>query len=111
MFHSYRSEDEEDELEDEEEDDGSSVEEVEDEGPVHAQGLQSSEHREHQVSGVELGAVAGGESVPAYSQPAKGSSVEIGSNGYAVSVRQSGSVKSHAKKDHQTAREEARRSS
>lgn len=88
-MHSYRSEDEEDELEDEDEDDGSSVEEVDDEVPVHGQGLQSSEHREHQVSGVELGAVAGGESVPAYTQPAKGSSVEIGSNGYAVSTSQS----------------------
>lgn len=87
MFRSYRSEDEEDELEDEDEDDGSSVEEVDDDA-VHGQGIQSSEdreHREHQVSGVELGAVAGGESVPAYSQPSKGSNVEIGSNGYAVS--------------------------
>ncbi|KAJ9099489.1 hypothetical protein QFC20_005701 [Naganishia adeliensis] len=95
----YRSEDEEDELEDEEEDDGSSVEEVEDEGPVHAQGLQSSEHREHQVSGVELGAVAGGESVPAYSQPAKGSSVEIGSNGYALEKKLDGRAESDVPAD------------
>ncbi len=66
----YRS-DEEDEDEDE---DGSSVEEEE-------------EEREHGV--VELGGVAHTEQhegVPAYTQPAKGSGIEVGQNGYVVSL-------------------------
>jgi hypothetical protein len=54
---------------------------------AHGESSELNEHRDHQVSGVALGPVAGGgDSVPAYSQPSKGSGVEIGSNGYAVSI-------------------------
>lgn len=72
-------------MEDEDDDDGSSIEE-EEEVPVQGQAIETAEHREHQASGVALGPIAGSESVPAYSQPARGSNVEIGSNGYAVSA-------------------------
>ena len=88
-LYSYRSEDEEDELEEDEDDDGSSIEEEDDDVAAHGQSSEGV-HRDHQGSGVALGPVAvggeSGESVPEYSQPSKGSGVEIGSNGYAVST-------------------------
>lgn len=84
-IYSYRSEDEEDELEEEEEDDGSSVEEEEEFEAAQGQSSTAIEHHEHGTSGVDLGPVAGAESVPAYSQPGKGSNIEIGANGFAVS--------------------------
>jgi hypothetical protein len=82
---SYRSEDEEDELEEDEEDDGSSIEEEEEFEAAQGQSSSAVEHHDHATAGVDLGPVAGAESVPAYSQPGKGSSIEIGANGFAVS--------------------------
>lgn len=64
----YRSEDE----EEEEDEDGSSVEEEEEERE-HG-GVEGVTHPEQQ------------EGVPAYTQPTKGSGIEVGQNGYVVSV-------------------------
>lgn len=80
----YRSEDEEDELEEDEEDDGSSIEEEEEFEAAQGQSSSAVEHHDHATAGVDLGPVAGAESVPAYSQPGKGSSIEIGANGFAL---------------------------
>ncbi|KAJ9125343.1 hypothetical protein QFC22_000303 [Naganishia vaughanmartiniae] len=80
----YRSEDEEDELEEEEDDDGSSIEEEEEFEAAQGQSSSAVHHHEHATAGVDLGPVAGAESVPAYSQPGKGSNIEVGPNGFAL---------------------------
>lgn len=72
----YRSEDEEDE--EEEDDDGSSVEEEDEEEHV-------EEHHHQQGSALGSNSNAALDLAPAYTQPAAGSGVQTGSNGYAVS--------------------------
>ncbi|KAG7571147.1 hypothetical protein FFLO_00972 [Filobasidium floriforme] len=71
----YRSEDEEDE--EEEDDDGSSVEEEDEEEHV-------EEHHHQQGSALGSNSNAALDLAPAYTQPAAGSGVQTGSNGYAL---------------------------